>query len=259
MEITINNKKINYEVEGEGKPLILLHGWLASLETMKPLQKNLVQNFKVYNVDIIGFGKSELPEEPMNTDDYGNFLSSFINQLNIENPILIGHSNGGRTIINYAGRNLGDINKIVLIDSAGIKPKRKPSYYFKVYTFKLVKNIVKLFPKKLSNLREKALNKFGSEDYKSSPEVLRKTMNIILNEDQKSIMPNIKAPTLMIWGDKDTATPLSDAKTMEKLIPNSGIALLEGTGHFSYLENLPLCIKILNEFFKNDINKMEEK
>lgn len=259
MEITINNKKINYEVEGDGKPLILLHGWLASLETMKPLQKNLAQNFKVYNVDIIGFGKSELPEEPMNTDDYGDFLASFINQLNIENPILIGHSNGGRTIINYAGRNLGDINKIVLIDSAGIKPKRKPSYYFKVYTFKLVKNIVKLFPKKLSNLREKALNKFGSEDYKSSPEVLRKTMNIILNEDQKSIMPNIKVPTLMIWGDKDTATPLSDAKTMEKLIPNSGIALLEGTGHFSYLGNLPLCIKILNEFFKNDINKMEEK
>ena len=254
MEIIINNRKINYEIEGEGKPLILLHGWLASLETMKPLQKHLAKNFKVYNVDIIGFGKSELPEKPMNTDDFGDFLASFIKELNIESPILIGHSNGGRTIINYAGRNLGDINKIVLIDSAGIKPKRKLSYYFKIYTFKIVKNIVKLFPKKMEKLKEKALNKFGSDDYKSSPEVLRKTMNIILNEDQKGIMPNIKAPTLMIWGDKDTATPLSDAKIMEKLIPNSGIALLEGTGHFSYLENLPLCLKILDEFFKNDIN-----
>ena len=159
MEITLNNKKINYEVEGEGKPLILLHGWLASLETMKPLQKYLANWFKVYNVDIIGFGKSDLPEKPMNTNDFGDFLSDLINALKIENPILMGHSNGGRIIINYAGRNLGKINKIVLIDSAGIKPKRKISYYFKVYTFKLIKNIVKIFPKKLEKLREKFINK----------------------------------------------------------------------------------------------------
>ncbi len=252
MEVIINNKKINYEIEGEGKPVILLHGWLASLETMKPLQKYLAKSFKVYNVDIIGFGKSDLPDKPMSTNDFGNFLSDFINALKIENPILIGHSNGGRMIINYAGRNLGKINKIVLIDSAGIKPKRKLSYYFKVYTFKLIKNIVKIFPKKLEPLREKALSKFGSSDYKSSPEVLRKTMNIILNEDEQNIMPNINVPTLMIWGDKDTATPLEDAKKMEKLIPNSGIAVLEGAGHFSYLDKLNECLLILDEFIKND-------
>lgn len=252
MEIKIKNKKINYEVEGEGKSLILLHGWLASLETMKPLQKHLVKYFKVYNVDIIGFGKSELPDEPMNTNDFGDFLSEFINKLKIENPILIGHSNGGRTILNYAGRNLGKINKIVLIDSAGIKPKRKPNYYFKIYAFKTVKNLVKIFPKKFDHLREKALSKFGSADYKSSPEVLRKTMNIILNEDQRKNMPNIDAPTLMIWGDKDTATPLEDAKKMEKLIKNSGIAVLEGAGHFSYLDRLNQCLIILDEFFKDD-------
>ena len=61
MEIVLNNKRINYEIEGEGKPIILLHGWLASLETMMPIQKHLAKNFKVYNVDIIGFGKSDLP------------------------------------------------------------------------------------------------------------------------------------------------------------------------------------------------------
>ena len=252
MEIILNNKKINYEVEGEGKPIILLHGWLASLETMMPIQKHLAKNFKVYNVDIIGFGKSDLPDSPLNTDDFGNFLKEFIDTLKIENPILIGHSHGGRTIINYAGRNLGKINKIVLIDSAGIKPKRSASYYMKVYSFKTIKNVMKVFPKKFESAREKALNKFGSSDYKDSPEVLRKTMSIILNEDQKSIMPNINVPTLLIWGDKDTATPLSDAKQMEKLIPNSGIASLEGAGHFSYLDKLGEFLIILDEFLKND-------
>ena len=252
MEIILNNKKINYEVEGEGKPIILLHGWLASLETMMPIQKHLAKNFKVYNVDIIGFGKSDLPDSPLNTDDFGDFLKEFIDILKIENPILIGHSHGGRTIIDYAGRNLGKINKIILIDSAGIKPKRSPSYYMKVYSFKTVKNVMKVFPKKFEKAREKALEKFGSNDYKDSPEVLRKTMSIILNEDQKSIMPNINVPTLLIWGDKDTATPLSDAKQMEKLIPNSGIALLKDAGHFSYLDKLGEFLIILDEFLKND-------
>ena len=255
MEIIINEKKINYEVEGEGKPVVILHGWLASLETMKPLQKYLSNKFKVYNVDIIGFGKSELPNEPMNTNDFGDFLKQFLEKLDIKKPILIGHSNGGKTIVNYAGRNLGEINKIVLIDSTGIKPKRKLSYYFKVYTFKCVKNIVKILPKKCDRIRQKALNKFGSADYKASPEVLRKTMNIILNEGQEKIMPNIKVPTLLIWGENDTATPLTNAKQMEKLIPNCGTAVLKGTGHYSFLENLQQCCIILNEFLKNDVEE----
>lgn len=242
-------------MEGEGKPLILLHGWLASLETMKPLQKYLAQYFKVYNIDIVGFGKSDLPKKPMNTDDFGDFLKNFIDKLNIEKPILIGHSNGGKIAINYAGRHLGDINKIVLIDSTGIKPKRNIVYYFKIYTFKIFKHILKILP---NNIREKTLNKFGSDDYKASPEILRKTMNIILNEGQEKIMPNIDKPTLLIWGDEDTATPLEYAKQMEKLIPDSGIAILKGTGHFSFLERLPNCLTILKEFLKNDIN-MEEK
>ncbi len=248
MQVEINGYKINYEVEGQGKNVIILHGWLASLETMKPIANELKKHFKVYNVDIIGFGKSDLPKEPLNTNGFGDFLNDFITILNIENPILIGHSNGGRTIINYAGRNLGKINKIVLIDSAGIKPKRKAKYYIKVYTFKILK---KILPKN-QKIREKILGKFGSEDYKNSPEVLRKTMSIIVNEDMKDIMPNIKAPTLLVWGENDTATPVQDAKTMEKLIPDAGLVTFENAGHFSYLDKLQNFLVVLNEFLKND-------
>lgn len=251
MEKIVNNKKINYEMSGEGNPVVLLHGWLANLETMKPLANFLSQKFKVYNIDIIGFGKSELPDEPMNTNDYGDFLKELLEKLKIENPILIGHSNGGRMIINAVGRGLVKPKKIVLIDSAGIKPKRGISYYTKVYTFKLCKNILKLLPSQ-NEWREKFLQKFGSEDYKNSPEVLRKTMSNIVNEDQKKYLPQIKVPTLLIWGEKDTATPVEDAKIMEKLIPDAGLVLYKNTGHYSYLENLNNCIIVLLEFLKNE-------
>ena len=146
MQVKINDWNINYEVIGEGNPVILLHGWLANLETMRPIANNLCQNFKVYLVDIVGFGKSDLPEHPLTTDDFGNFLKDFIETLEIKNPILIGHSNGGRMIINAVGRGLVSPKKVVLIDSAGIKPKRSFEYYLKVGFYKTGKFILNLLP-----------------------------------------------------------------------------------------------------------------
>lgn len=147
MEAIIDGKKIHYEVEGEGYPVVLLHGWLANLKTMQPIANGLKQKFKVYNVDIIGFGESDLPDSPMNTDEYGDFIKKFTDTLKIENPILIGHSNGGRAIINAVGRGIISPKKVVLIDSAGIKPKRSLKYYVKIYTFKARQKYIKIITK----------------------------------------------------------------------------------------------------------------
>lgn len=89
MQTKIKDWNIYYEVLGEGNPVILLHGWLATLETMRPLANNLSQNFKVYLVDVVGFGKSDMPEHPLKTDDFGEFLELFMKNLKIKNPILI--------------------------------------------------------------------------------------------------------------------------------------------------------------------------
>ena len=185
MQVKIKDWNINYEVMGNGNPVILLHGWLANLETMRPIANSLCQNFKVYLVDIIGFGKSDLPEHPLNTNDFGDFLAEFVKELNIENPILIGHSNGGRTIINAVGRGIVKPRKIVLIDSAGIVPKRKPKYYIKVGIFKAGKAVLNKVPDvgPMKKFKEKLFSHVGSNDYKASAPVLRETMNKIFNED----------------------------------------------------------------------------
>lgn len=254
MNTQVNGLNINYEVSGEGTPVILLHGWLCTLETMKPIANVLEKSFKVYNVDLPGFGKSDMPVKSFNTNDFGDFLNGFMKNLKIENPILIGHSNGGRTILNYAGRSLGKIKKIILIDSAGIKPKRKASYYIKVYTFKTLKKFLSIFPdvEMFNNIRERVLGKFGSSDYKNSPEILRKTMSTIINEDQTSIMKNIKAPTLLLWGENDADTPLADGKIMEKDIPNASLITIQNAGHFSYLDSYQQCMEIIQNFLKEE-------
>lgn len=255
MQTRVNDWNINYEVLGKGNPVVLLHGWLTDLETMRPLANELCKNFKVYLIDVVGFGKSDMPEHPLNTDDFGNFLRDLLINLKIENPILIGHSNGGRMIINAVGRELVKPRKIVLIDSAGLKPKRSMGYYAKVYFFKAGKFALNLLPntKHIKAFKEKLRNSVGSSDYKSSSNVLKETMKIILNEDQSDKLPNIKVPTLLIWGSLDTATPISDAKKMEELIPDAGLVEYPNSSHFSYLENIHNVNAVLNEFFKNDI------
>ncbi len=212
------------------------------------------RNFEVYLIDVVGFGKSDIPEHPLNSDDFGDFLEELVKNLKVENPILIGHSNGGRIIINAVGRGLVNPRKIVLIDSAGLKPKRSMKYYLKVGFFKTGKFILNLLPntKAIKEFKEKLLNKVGSADYKASAPVLKETMKKILNEDQAKMLPNIKCPTLLIWGTLDKDTPLSDAKKMEQLIPDCGLVAYPGSSHFSYLENIDNCNRVLNEFFKND-------
>lgn len=250
MQIKIKNWNINYEVEGEGEPVILLHGWLTDLESMRPLTTNLKNRFKVYLVDVVGFGKSDLPEKPLNSKDFAEFLKEFIEKLKIENPVLIGHSNGGRIIINAVGNNMVDAKKIVLIDSAGIKPTHSIKYYIKLSIVKTGKFLLNLLPntKRTKEFKEKLRGKVGSSDYKSSPEVLKGTMKNILNEDVRSILPNIKVPTILIWGTLDTATPIKDAKIMEELIPDCALIEYPYGTHFSYLENIENCKLVLDSF-----------
>ncbi len=153
------------------------------------------------------------------------------------------------------GRGLIEPRKVVLLDSAGLVPKRSLTYHAKVAFFKTGKFILNLLPNvpKIREFKENILNKVGSSDYKASAPVLKETMKIILNEDVRTLLPNIKAPTLLIWGTADTATPLSDAEEMEKLIPDAGLVKYVGGSHFAYLENIQNVNAVLNEFFKNNI------
>jgi pimeloyl-ACP methyl ester carboxylesterase len=130
-------------------------------------------------------------------------------------------------------------------------------YYFKIYSFKLVKKIAPLIMGKEKGAKyiEKMRGKRGSSDYNSASNMMRAILSKVVNEDLKHCMPKIKAPTLLIWGENDTATPLRDAKIMEKLIPDAGLVTVAGAGHFSFLENTPLFLRVAESFLQKEINK----
>ncbi|MBD5247092.1 MAG: alpha/beta hydrolase [Barnesiella sp.] len=253
MEKTLqhNGVKMLYTVEGEGSPVVLMHGWGCTHETVKSIEDICLKSHKVYNVDFPGFGASTEPADDGNVwgvEEYTRMIERLAEAEGIENPILIGHSFGGRVAIVYASRN--KVDKIVLVDAAGVKPRRKLSYYIKVYSFKLAKRWFKLVYGKEKGERhiEKMRNKRGSSDYANSSAMMKAILSKVVNEDLCHLMPKISAPTLLIWGKNDTATPLSDAKKMEKLIPDAGLVAFDDCGHYSFLDNRPGFAAVLNSF-----------
>jgi len=253
LEVIINNIKINYIKEGNGpKNILLLHGWGSNYTLFDKIIKFLSQKHTVYALDLPGFGSSDLPSNPWNVDDYTKLVIEFIKLMKIDKLSLLGHSFGGRIIIKLNNiNNLSfEIEKNILIDSAGIKPKQKRTLKNTIY--KILKKVVgnKLVKKLFPNAIEKIKRKFGSADYRSAVPVMRDTLVKVVNEDLKDYLPNMKRPTLLIWGTNDTATPLEDAMLMGKLIPDAGLVKIEGAGHYSFLEKPQLVNSVLEAFFK---------
>lgn len=254
MNININGININYRDEGNGNPIVLLHGWGSNITLFNGIFELLSNNYRVVALDMPGFGESDEPHNIWGVDDYVDFVWTFIKKLKIDNFSVLGHSFGGRVIIKMANRKeiADSIDKIILVDSAGIKPKRTISYHIKVRSYKITKGILSFYPiKKLfPNALEKYKKGKGSADYNRASEIMKGCLVKTVNEDLTPLLKKINKETLIIWGEDDDATPLSDGKLMEKLIPDSGLATIKNAGHYSFLDQKYIFERILASYMQ---------
>lgn len=250
-EIDIDGTKLHYTCQGEGDPIILMHGWGCNNTTLASIAAVASESMKVYNVDFPGFGETPEPDTVWGVEEYTRLIEGMVKKLGIENPVLLGHSFGGRVGILYSSRN--PVKKLILVDAAGVKPRRSLKYYFKVYSFKLSKRIANLIygKEKAQKMIEERRRKSASADYLQASPKMRAILSKVVNEDLRHVMPQIKAPTLLIWGENDTATPMRDARIMEKLIPDAGLVSFPGCGHYSFLDNPVQFAAVLRSFLKS--------
>ncbi len=240
MNININGASINYEVMGEGKPVLLLHGWGACINAMAPIWNHLKDKCKVYVLDFPGeSGGSSIPPEPWGIPEYSEMVKKFIEELKIEKPDVIAHSFGGRVTIYLASKYPELFNKIILTDAAGVKSKTTFKKVYRKYTYKVGKFMLKTFTSK-EKYDEKITayrDKHSSADYKAlKSEITRETFKKVISLDLTPELKNITRPTLLIWGENDTDTPVYMAKIMEKNIKDSGLVILKDAKHFSYID-----------------------
>lgn len=250
--IEVQGLTVSYIDEGSGPAVLLLHGWGAPAETYRLIVNHLAAYRRVIAPDLPGFGGSQEPPEPWSSVRYASFVEAFAAALQLREADLIGHSNGGRIALQLMGRGCAfAVPRAVLMDAAGLPPHHGPSYYWKVGTFKLAKGffslpgIRRLFPHAVENARRR----HGSADYRDASPVMRQSMVLALHEDVTPLLPAVKAPTLLIWGEADTATPLCDGQKMARLIPDAGLVTLPGAGHFAFAERWGQCARVLDSFF----------
>ncbi|MDE6134861.1 MAG: alpha/beta hydrolase [Muribaculaceae bacterium] len=248
--IEIDGVRAVYTVQGSGpQAVIVMHGWGCRAQTVALLADAAEgDSTTVYNIDLPGFGDSTEPPSVWGIDEYTGFLEKFIDTLGIASPVLIGHSFGGRMAINYA--SMKPAAKIILVDAAGIKPHHSLKYYIKVYSFKTAKKLLPYIvgKQKASQIIDRWRGKAGSADYAAASPVMRAVLSKVVNQDLTGRLPLIKAPALLIWGEKDTATPLADAKKMERLIPDAGLVSYPEAGHYSFLDRPGQTVAVIRSF-----------
>lgn len=242
---------IYYEKYGNNKKsIIILPGWGNTRKTFNYMIDFLKNYFTIYILDYPGFGNSIFPNKDLNMYDYADLIHEWIKSLNVDNPILIGHSFGGRIITLLTGYYNYKYNNIVYLNSAGIKPKTK----FKTIIYKLLKKIKYILPHKYKEKYISFLFKhFASKDYIDLNMNMHNTFKNIINLDLKPYLKYIKSKALIIWGNNDTFTPLKDGLFMNKLIKNSELIILDKATHFSYLDYPVLINRIIFEQLKDEI------
>ena len=259
MTVSIGGKTVAYmdsdPQNGDNKPVVLfLHGWGAPVATYALLLNHLAGYCRVVAPDLPGFGGSEEPAEPWTVDAYADWTAAFAEKIGLSRVVLMCHSFGGRISLKLLARRPMpfQVEKAVFLDAAGIRPKRTAKYYAKVYSYKAArwffsrKPMKKFFPDAVENARKKA----GSSDYQQASPVMRQSKVKCINEELTPLLEQNPVSTLLIWGENDTATPLADGRLMEKNIPDAGLVVLPGGGHFAFAEQWELCRRVLDSFLK---------
>ena len=221
------------------KANVFLHGWGTSSTNFSFCEKFLKDQRNIF-IDFPPFGKSQKKIRNWTIFTYANMVICLCEKLNIKEINLIGHSFGGRVAIIVSVVNKEKINKLVLVDSAGMKPKRNVKYYYKIYKYKIRKKL---------GLSTKNL---GSSDYLMLNDDMKKIFVSVVNEYLEDYLKEIKANTLIIFGEKDKETPLYMAKRLFKGINNSQLYIMKNAGHFCFLERKIEFCSVLNKFLTEE-------
>lgn len=251
--------RIAYKKVGQGKPLLVLHGWGASGDVMIPLIRSLNIKRTFYIIDFPGFGNSKAPNDVWTVTHYAAMVSEFIAQVCGDAVDIIAHSFGGRVTLKVCSHPEWRVlvGKVLITGGAGMTPRRSASFYFKKYLAKTLKFPFTLLPETwesrgLTWLRSTRLWKLlGSSDYQTLQGVMREVFVKVVTEHLEKTLPHINHEVLLLWGANDQSTPLYQAKIMERGLKNAGLAVIENAGHYAFLDR-PHQFKVITDTFFKD-------
>jgi pimeloyl-ACP methyl ester carboxylesterase len=231
----------------DAPPVLVLHGWGASIDAVASIVDGLADQLEVVAIDLPGFGESAEPPGAWDVGAYARFVLAVCDALGLARFSLVGHSFGARIGIVLAARQPERLARMVLTGAAGLKPRRKPSYYAKVAVAKAGRVVGAVGGGPGRRLQDRMRRRVASTDWLEASEAMRGTFRAVIAEDLSPRLPDVKVPTLLVWGADDPDTPLWMGQRMESSIPDAGLVVLEG-GHYVYAERAAEFNRIVAHF-----------
>lgn len=257
-----NSTSINYKVEGKGKVIVLLHGFLESLEIFNDFSVELSKDFKVISIDLLGHGKTGNIAEIHSMEMMADAVKFVLDSLKIKTCTMIGHSMGGSVALAYAEMYPEMLNGFSLFhstsydDSSEVKKNRdrmveavNKNHLDFIYSF--IPNLfppedLKKYAKKIKQLQEMA----GAMSKES---VVAALLGMKIRRNRVDILSNPKLPVLFIIGKKDTRQPIERVLPQIAAAHNANVLILGEVAHMGYIES-PKEILIAIKSFVNQVN-----
>lgn len=218
--------------------VFVLHGWGASIDAVGSILTGLQDKADVVALDFPGFGQSDMVPAAWTVADYARLVVKLADVLEVDRFAIVAHSFGVRVALVLSTEPWGRdrVERMVFTGGAGIKPRRRPSYYAKVGMAKLGRVAAAVGGPPGKRLQQRIRSRAASADWLAAPEELRGTLRNVLAENLADRLPRVSAPTLLIWGPRDEDTPLWMGERMEREIPGAGLVVLRDGGHYAYAE-----------------------
>lgn len=244
---------VHYRRQGDGPPLLLLHGWGADGGVFSAAAEHFSKRFDVIIPDFPPFGLSSELEGDYTVDDYKDLVLSLMDALGIGKADIICHSFGGRVGAKLAAGHPERAGKIVFCASAGLPYKKSLGRSLKKARYRLARLLASL-----GIIKKERLKKYFSLDYRVLPENMRGTFKNIVSEDLTETISKIRSPSLIIWGDKDRQTPYYMAKRWQELVKGSALVTMHGYGHYCFLDDAERFLRACDEFLRQEDRKARD-
>lgn len=250
MNVIVDSLLVNYRRQGKGRVILLLHGWGDSLETFDSLSGALEENFEIIRLDLAGFGKSQAPPDAWTLDDYVTYVAQFTKKVGITPYAMVGHSNGGAIAIRALASGMLDVQKLVLLSSAGIRNVQSGRKALWRIVAK-VGNMMTLFlPQHTRRSLRARLYRTAGSDLLLVPH-METTFKQIVSEDVQDSARKITSPTMIISGKNDTATPPEYAQKFHAAIVGSRLVLIDGADHFAHQNKTAEVSEVIKGFMQS--------
>ncbi|MGB1216762.1 MAG: alpha/beta fold hydrolase [Saprospiraceae bacterium] len=244
--VVIEGMLVHYRDEGNGYPMVMVHGAFSSLHTFNAWSSELSGDFRVIRYDLPGFGLTGAhPRHDYSMDAHLRVLRNLLDMLGISRCVLCGNSLGGWITWEFALRYPYRVRKLILLDSAGFLDDNSIPLAFKMARTPFMNRVAKYVIRK--NILEQFLHQVYYDNNKVSPELLDRYYKLFTREgnpeaffmlvnktaykDNTRKLKGLETPTLIIWGEEDRWLPVENAHRFLNLIPRSRLVIYENTGH----------------------------